>query len=280
LVASASNLDAPVQRLSENDWIHSVAWSNSGGLLFPSNRGGSVNLWGADSAGKARPLGESKNCVETTPAPVPNSSQVVYSSNCAGGDDFNLWQIDSTTGARLQLTSGSSYDDSPVVTPDGKWIIYTSWPSNIHTLWKIAVGGGNAAPLGPRAPQQARNPAISPDGKSILCQMRELYDGAWRVAILSLADGSTQQELPDLPPRAGASMRWSPDGKAIDFVDDRGPASNIWRKPLNGEARPLTHFSTDRIYDFAWNKNGTMLAYVKGHAKSDVVFFHRAGVTH
>jgi Tol biopolymer transport system component len=91
-----------------------------------------------------------------------------------------------------------------------------------------------------------------------------------------MSDGSTQQELPDLPPGANASVRWSPDGKAIDFVDDRGPASNIWRRPLNGEARQLTHFASDRIYDFAWNRNGTLLACVRGHTEGDVIFFHRA----
>lgn len=276
-VASAAQLDLPVQRLPENDNIDSIAWSDSGSLIFPSSRGGSVNLWELDLAAKTQQLGESKDCVETSPAPVPNSSQVVYSSNCAGGDDFNLWQMDIKTGKRLQLTSGSSYDESPHVTPDGKWIVYTSWPSNIHFIWKIPVGGGTATQF---SSLQGRNPAVSPDGKSVLCQIREYYDGPWRVAILSMNNGAIQQELPELPTTADACLRWSPDGQSIDFIDDRGAASNIWRRPLNGSMRQLTHFTTGRIHDFAWNRNGSMLAWVRARAESDVVFFHRAAVSH
>jgi len=273
-IAPANHLDSPTQRLTEDDRIESIVWSNTGGLIFPSSRGGSgVNLWELDSTGKTRQLAETKKCVETGPAPVPDRSRVVYSSNCAGGDDFNLWGMDVKTGERVQLTNGSSYDENPNVTPDGKWIIYTSWPSNIHSIWKVPTSGGMATPL---FQVQARRPVVSPDGRSVLCQIREYYDGPWRVAVLSMSDGTIQYEMPELPIAKDAPLRWSPDGQAIDFVDDRGGASNIWRRPFNGSARPLTHFTSDHIYDFAWNRNGSMLAYVKGRAESDVVFFHRA----
>jgi serine/threonine protein kinase len=272
-VVSVGNLDAPVQRVAEDSHIDSLAWSNSGGLIYPSSRDGGMNLWESDAPAKTQPLAKPRNCVETHPAPIPATSQVVYSSNCEGGDDFNLWQIDSQTGKRLQITSGSSYDETPDVTPDGKWIVYTSWPSNINSIWKVPVGGGTAIPL---FHGQARNPAVSPDGKSVLCQIREPYDGSWRVAVLSLNDGAIQQQFPELPSEADSAVHWNPDGRAIDFVDNRGPASNIWERLLHGSVRQLTHFTADRIYDFAWNRNGTMLAYVRGRTEGDVVFFHRA----
>jgi len=234
-------------------------------------------LWEAVSPTKARQLAEPKTCVETSPTPVPNSMLVIYSSNCAGGDDFNLWQMDVKTGQRVQLTSGSSYDESPNVTPDGKWIVYTSWPSNIPSIWKMPVAGGAATPL---FHVQARRPVVSPDGKSVLCQIREFLDGPWRVAVLSMNDGTVQQEMHDLPHTEDTVLRWSPGGKGIDFVNNHGKASNIWRRQVNGTLRQLTHLETGRIYDFAWNRNGTMLAYVRGRAESDVVFFHRAIASH
>jgi eukaryotic-like serine/threonine-protein kinase len=276
-VAPAAQLDSATQQVKEGDRIDSLAWSSTGGFIFPSSRSGSINLWEAASPAKARPLAEPKTCVETSPTRVPNSTQVIYSSNCAGGDDFNLWRMDVKTGERVQLTSGSSYDESPNVTPDGKWIVYTSWPSNIPSIWKIPVDGGAATPL---FHVQARRPVVSPDGKSVLCQIREFLDGPWRVAVLSMSDGTVKQEMRDLPHTEDSVLRWSPDGKGIDFVNNRGKASNIWRRQFNGALRQLTHFETDRIYDFAWNGNGTMLAYVRGRAESDVVFFHRATASH
>jgi TolB protein len=182
-----------------------------------------------------------------------------------------LWQLDTKTGQRLQLTSGSNFDQQPDVTPDGRWIVYTSWPSNVPSLWKIPVGGGTPVPI---FHPQAWNPAVSPDGASLACQVRENYDGRWRVAVLSLSDGSLQHEFPQMPTES--PVRWSPDGRALDYVDTRDGHSNLWRQPLNGgRPRQLTHFlSAEQVQDFAWSRNGDKLAYIQGRAESDVILFH------
>jgi WD40 repeat protein len=274
-VANGARLDAPSQRPIDVGGIDSFTWSGSDDLIFPSPSAGSVNLWSADAAGKTRQLAPPEACVEREPAFVPNSSLVVYSSNCAGGGDFNIWQLDMRSGVRTQLTSGSTHDAMPDVTPDGKWIVYTSWPSNVPAIWKVAVGGGTPVPV---SNLQARNPTISPDGHSIACQIRESYDGRWRVAILALANGAIRQDFPDLPVGAGAMVRWSPDGRSLDFIDTRNSRSNLWRQTVDGgQPRQLTHLVQDQsIYSFVWNRNGTKLAYLQGRADSDVVLFHRA----
>ena len=277
-VAPRRRLSAPIQYPTGASYVESFAWSGSDGIVFPSSRNGSVNLWRATASAHA-PLAHEQNCVEQQPASVPHSSFVVYSSNCAsGGADFNLWQLDTKTGQRLQLTSGSNFDQQPDVTPDGRWIVYTSWPSNVPSLWKIPVGGGTPVPI---YHPQAWNPSISPDGKSVVCEIRENYDGRWQVAVLSLIDGSLQREFPQLPAVSPESpvaspVRWSPDGLAIDYVDTKDGHSNIWRQPLHaGEPRQLTHFtSAEDVQDFAWSRNGDKLAYIQGRAESDVILFH------
>ena len=111
-------------------------------------------------------------------------------------------------------------------------------------------------------------------GRSIACQIRENYDGRWRVVILSLSDGSLQREFPQLP--TDSPVRWSPDGRSLDYIDSRSGTSNIWRQPVNGgPARQLTRFSSkEEVQDFAWSRNGDKLAYIQGHAQSDVILFH------
>ena len=65
--------------------------------------------------------------------------------------------------------------------------------------------------------------------------------------------------------------RWSPDGKALTFIDNRSGASNIWAQPLKGgPPKPVTSFTTDQIYDFAWSRTGD-LAVARGTETSDVV---------
>jgi len=48
--------------------------------------------------------------------------------------------------------------------------------------------------------------------------------------------------------------------------------SNIWRQPLDGSApRQLTHFTSDRIFSFAWSRDGKRLAVSRGTVSGDVV---------
>jgi Tol biopolymer transport system component len=279
-IADSRELDAATPVNLDFSSADFFTWSADGELIFPAERLGSVNLWRLDSAGKAQPLGDSQPCVEQQPAAVPASSLIVYSSNCAGGGDFNIWQLDLRSGARTQLTSGSTHDSHPAVTPDGKWIVYTSWPSNSPAIWKVAVAGGVPLPV---SHLQARNGAVSPDGSTIACQIRENYDGRWRVALIGLWTGAVQRDLPDLPADANAVVQFSPDGRALDFIDRRHGSSNLWRQPLDGgPPYLLTHLNQrGGIIAFSWSSNGnklanSKLAYVQGRVDTDVVLFHRA----
>jgi len=164
-----------------------------------------------------------------------------------------------------------NYEYQPDVSPDGKWIVFTSWASNISSVWKIAARGGMPVRL---SPDQARYPFFSPDGKQIVCQIREA-GARWRVAILSASDGGIQRQFPQLP--ITSVLRWSPDGSALDYVDVQNGVSNLWRQSLSGgPAQQLTHLGEDNIIYFAWSRDGTKLAYVRGRAESDVVLFQRA----
>lgn len=229
-----------------------------------------MNLARVDPSGNLQPVGKAEPCIEMQPSAVRGNAAIVYASNCAqGGDDFNLWKLDMRTGRRVQLTSGSNYEYQPDASPDGKWVAFTSWPSNLSTVWKIPSGGGMPVRL---SPEQAQYPLFSPDSKHIVCQIREV-GAPWRVAILSAEDGTIQQQFPRLP--ISGIVRWSPDGSALDYVDTKNGASNLWRQPLAGGApQQLTH-SEDKIIYFAWCRNGTKLAYVRGRTESDVVLFHR-----
>ncbi|MGA8027270.1 MAG: protein kinase [Bryobacteraceae bacterium] len=272
-VAGPTNLNDQRRILPATEGIDSLAWLNDASLVFPAARSGDVNLWRAEVDGSIHSIPGGKRCVEDQPSAVPAGSEVIYSSNCgAGGDDFNLWSADLLTGRRKQLTSGSNYDYQPDVSRDGKWIVYTSWPSSVPSIWKIPMKSG-AAPVRVSR-QQARFPAISPSGTEIACQIRE-PDGLWRVAILSIEDGTVLKEFPQLPITGPA--RWSPDGSALDYLDSRGGVSNVWRQFLSGGApRQLTNLSEDGVIDFAWSQNGSKLAYIRGRAESDAVLFYRS----
>jgi len=57
-----------------------------------------------------------------------------------------------------------------------------------------------------------------------------------------------------------AGARWSPDGRWVAFVADRGNDQQIWLiSPKGGEARPLTAVE-DGVSGFEWSPDGTRMA--------------------
>ena len=271
LVAEAGNLKGPAKVTRDSEYIPQIAWMNASDLLFPSSRTGNMNLARLGPTGDVQPLGPSESCVQGFPNVLPSHGTVVYSANCGeGGDDFNIWRFDLKTGSKRPLTSGSSFSYQPDISADGNWVVYTAWSSNVPSIWKVPSSGGIPIRL---TVSQGRRPYFSPDGKSILCQVREAKR-PWSVVILDAETGAVLQRFPKLP--VATVVRWSPDAKALDYVRTSSGSSSIWRQPLSGgDATELTNQTEDLISYFAWNPDGSKLAYVVGRQQRDVVLFNR-----
>ena len=58
----------------------------------------------------------------------------------------------------------------------------------------------------------------------------------------------------------------------MEYFLTRNGATNIWEQPLSGEkAHPITNFTSGRIFNFAWSKDGKDLLLVRGEITNDVV---------
>jgi|SRR2546427_2010056 len=67
-------------------------------------------------------------------------------------------------------------------------------------------------------------------------------------------------------------VRWTPDGRALTYINTRGIVSNIWLQPVDGgPPKQLTDFKTDRIFSFDWSRDGKWLGCSRGVVDSDVV---------
>ena len=108
--------------------------------------------------------------------------------------------------------------------------------------------------------------SISPDGKFIAYNFLDEKAASVRLAIIPF-DGGEPVKMLDL---AGAV--WAPDGRGFVRVDNRGGADNIWEWPMDGgKPRPLTDFTSERIFDFAFSRDGKHLALHRGTVSTDVV---------
>jgi Tol biopolymer transport system component len=76
------------------------------------------------------------------------------------------------------------------------------------------------------------------------------------------------------PPRANHhwSLQWTPDGRALLYVQTYSDSAGIWRIPLSGDPpKKVLDVAPGRILDFAWSKDGKQFACARALANKDVV---------
>ena len=178
--------------------------------------------------------------------------------------------MDADGGNLKQLTDapGDVYQQS---SPDGRWVVFHSSRSGQFSIWKISIDGGEPVRLTDRL---TLNPTVSPDGTLIACFYREDQPNApFKLAIIPFAGGDPVKVL-DIPHsvHGPSGLRWTPDGRALTFVDTINGVSNIWSLPLDGgKAVQLTDFKTDQIFWFDFSHDGKQLAVSRGTQTSDVI---------
>src|SRR5580658_3648793 len=111
------------------------------------------------------------------------------------------------------------------------------------------------------------NPAISPDGKSIVIIVsRTNWDEDRYDSQLVLVDIATGAQRPLTNVRKGLdSPQWSPSGDRLAFVAEAGEekeaAEQIFVLPMNGgEPQQITSASLG-VKQFAWRPNGAFIAF-------------------
>jgi len=234
--------------------------------LTPSAAGGQLDLWLAHADGQnakpltADPAPESHVCV------VPGRGSIVYLSTKNGRT--GIWRHDLSTG-RITLLTDDPGDDLPVCAPDGRSVIFTR---NGEHAFRVGIDGGAPQPL-PGARSFFGSWAISPDGREIVSAMRVPGVG-WGVGLWPIEGGEWRGGFNIL--NVPFVVRWAPSGDALTYIESRQATQALWNQPLAGGApHPLLDMHGDRIFNFAWSREGR-LAVSHGRSSTDVVLFSGA----
>jgi Tol biopolymer transport system component len=157
--------------------------------------------------------------------------------------------------------------------PDGKWLVYRSSAQNVDKIYRLPVEGGTPTELATAA--GGGDSLISPDGKFIAYTYEEGSPvPSVKVAIIQAEGGAPLHVLET--PAGFQSLRWSPDGKAFQYVLTRNGAGNVWEQSLSGgNPHQVTHFTSGLIFDFSWSHEGKQMLLSRGERISDVVLISK-----
>ena len=239
-----------------------VSWMPDGKIIYAARKIKYADLWMMGGDG-----GNQKQLTDDPPADrfpsvTPDGRYIIFDSLGQG-----IIRMDSDGGNAKKLSERGIV---PHCSPDGKWVVYQVGPQDQPSLWKVSIDGGESVHLTDKITSRA---AFSPDGKQIACFYKEERTAPWQLAILP-SEGGQPVKVFDNPVSLNRFFvfRWTPDGRAILFVDERGGVGNIWSQPVDGgQPTQVTDFKSDIIFTFDLSRDGRWLAVTRGAVTGDVV---------
>lgn len=254
---------------ARGDGLSGISWTPGGKIVYSSTANGNPDLWTMEPDGSNQKqltvdLGSNAFGLSVS----PDGRYVVFVSTRAGSPQ--VWRIDIDGGNPKQLTGGGQ-GRNPFISPDGKWVFYYDGAGRAS---KVPIDGGEpvqlTSPLSEIVPR-----GFSPDGK-LIAYMPSKAGAEGKKLWIASSEGGAPIKIIDLPPGSRPRlMQWTPDGKAITYIESRRGGANLWMQRLDGSPpKQLTNFSEYFIHCFSWSPDGKYLVFNRGFETNDVVLIN------
>jgi hypothetical protein len=143
---------------------------------------------------------------------------------------------------------------------------------------KIGIEGGTPVEVAKVPGDDVVGPLeVSQDGRFLAFPWEQFTPNPGvHFEIVSTTDGSSVKSF-NAP--AGVytlpCLRWSVNGRAIQYAVTRDGAANVWEQPLSGGTeKQLTRFTSGFIFNFSWTLDGKHLLLSKGEIRSDLLMLN------
>jgi TolB protein len=183
---------------------------------------------------------------------------------------YHLFLYQPDTHTFFRLTSGEWDDITPAVSPDGSLLAFASNRRGYWDLYLFNLSTGDINPL-TLSPEYDAAPSWSPDGKWLVFQSyvtnADTGEGNLELLIrdVTASEPASAQPL-RLTDQGGGDFSpvWSPSGRQIAFVSQRGGENDIWLADLDKVEDRFTNLSHNPLSPDAhprWSPDGRWLAW-------------------
>jgi TolB protein len=191
-------------------------------------------------------------------------SKIAFVSDREGNPEIYMMDYDGANQTRL--TFNKVNDISPAWSPDGKMIASTSYQNLIAGLYIQLIYEARKIPVSLKGGNFS--PAWSPDGKKLAFNSTRDQDGNSEIYVAdidedSLKRGSFRIKRLTFNPGSDVAPSWSPTGRQLVFVSDRGGTPQIYTMDAEGSNVQRVSFGGSTHCDSpAWSPAGDRIVYI------------------
>ena len=249
------------RQLTSGERAYTLIAPGPSGKVLATTTNGDVWLMNADGSQPSVLVPDAHN---TNSISACGDRYVVYDVYRNG--KLEIWRADADGSNGKKIIDADPQAGISLCSPDGKWIFYTTKDA----IYRMPVDGGEGVEL-VKVPEGGNSLQVSPDGTQLAFGYQEGRPVPIpQIATVPVAGGP--MHVVSQVPLGTRGLAWSPSGKALQVGFLRNGASNIWEQPLSGgPPHQITNFASDRIYAFAWSRDGKQLFMSRGNITADVI---------
>lgn len=252
-------------------------------IVFLSNRGGALEIYGAYANGGAPTRLASGIVADGNVAPSPDGAFLAFVQQSSTNGNNSIVTVDAF-GRNLHGIAGT-FDQASYLewSPDGTELVVggrSSEQTPVSTVYTVKRDGHEQQLTG-FVDSAALNsdPAWSPDSTRVAFVSKSpnqlLEIGIWIVNADGTHGSSTEEQTLFANSPNYLTPRWSPSGAAIAYLSTEKGNPDIVLKQLNGSAGQLLA-TPDNESDIAWSHDSSKIAFVRSTGASRTIWVMNA----
>ncbi len=253
-----------------------------GRILFSKMNDREINIYSVNQNGNDEKQLTRDSGFNMQPVATPDGKYIIFISN--RNQSNGIWRMNADGGEPVQLTANTEGMDGQIqVSPDSRIVFFNRVRNDggRPQIMQIPVSGGDAQPVMPESQAGTVHPRISRDGGKFAFHTYT-YDASTgefdtAVKVVGLKENKIDSEAKNFEFEMHPEFRWSPDGKALTFINRNG-IDNIWNLSIEDKKEtPLTEFNSGNITNFNWSQDGKKLLIARSIVNSDLILIKDTG---